>query len=332
MAAVAAALLALRMGGTRKSGYEPLLAAAAGLSTVQVSAGPILEQISCIGSIVPVRMAILRFGASGVVRSVNVKEGTPVAEGAVACSLDASRLEYEKLKADNEWRRACLESPPGIIDERLASLRVAEAELAGAAAAAPFTGIAGAIHVSKGEYVSPGQPAITLMDTSSFEVDIEVDEIDIAHVKVGMSADITLDAIPHVEFPGSVHSVGAATRLRGNVVSIPVRVSLEAKHPLLKPGMTAHVRITSGEISGVPRIPNRSWIDVDGEPSVVAVRDGVPRVVRIATGLSDDANTHVITGLSPGDTIIEDAVALQNVLLRTGAKSRSLTFGIERAP
>ena len=87
---------------------------------------------------------------------------------------------------------------------------------------APIGGIVTYIAIRVGENVVPGiQNAtgsylLTISDMSVVTSEVMVDETDIANVKVGESADVTIDALPNKTFHGSVTEVGTQAVLRSS--------------------------------------------------------------------------------------------------------------------
>jgi len=288
--------------GRNKSLVEARLpAATAGLATTSVGQGDVHEYVSCTGSLMPIRMQVLASDASGKVTRVYVEEGARVALGATLCEVQSSSAFDFSAQSDKTVLTA------------------------------PFDGVVSSVAVQAGGYVGAGQPAVTVMDMSSYVVNVEIDEIDLARVEPGMAADVSFDAIPDVELPGKVESMGVAAMPRAGMVVIPIRVSIRGSHDMLKPGLTTNVRILSRSIPNVVRIPVRSWIDMDGQPSAIRIAGGAPELVPVELGLSDGNYTHVLSGLSPGDEIVEDAVAAQERLRRLTGQDRDMQFRIRHA-
>jgi RND family efflux transporter MFP subunit len=246
-------------------------------------------------------MQVLASDASGKVTRVYVEEGARVALGATLCEVQSSSAFDFSAQSDKTVLTA------------------------------PFDGVVSSVAVQAGGYVGAGQPAVTVMDMSSYVVNVEIDEIDLARVEPGMAADVSFDAIPDVELPGKVESMGVAAMPRAGMVVIPIRVSIRGSHDMLKPGLTTNVRILSRSIPNVVRIPVRSWIDMDGQPSAIRIAGGAPELVPVELGLSDGNYTHVLSGLSPGDEIVEDAVAAQERLRRLTGQDRDMQFRIRHA-
>lgn len=300
---VAIGVLALVIwGATRRNNKSTaearLPAAIAGLATILVDQGDVREYVSCTGSLMPIRMHVLASDASGKVTKVYVQEGAHVARGKALCEVQhTSAFDFSAQSGSTKIT-------------------------------APFDGVVSSVAVQSGGYVGAGQPVVTIMDTSSYFVSAQIDEIDLARVKPGMVAVVSMDAIPDVELPGKVDSIGVAAMPRGGMVVIPISVSLDGSVDLLKPGLTANVKILSRSIPNVVRIPVRSWIDWDGQPSAIRMVGGAPKLVPVELGLSDGNHTHVVAGLSPGDEIVEDAVAAQERLRRLTGQDRNMQFRI----
>ena len=70
---------------------------------------------------------------------------------------------------------------------------------------------------------------------------------------------------------------------------------------------------------------------MDGQPSAIRIVGGAPELVPVELGLSDGNYTHVLSGLSPGDEIVEDAVAAQEKLRRLTGQDRDMQFRIRHA-
>ena len=303
---VAIAVLVVILWGAAKGRNRSLVearlpTATAGLATTSVGQGDVHEYVSCTGSLMPIRMQVLASDASGKVTRVYVEEGARVALGATLCEVQSSSAFDFSAQSDKTVLTA------------------------------PFDGVVSSVAVQAGGYVGAGQPAVTVMDMSSYVVNVEIDEIDLARVEPGMAADVSFDAIPDVELPGKVESMGVAAMPRAGMVVIPIRVSIRGSHDMLKPGLTTNVRILSRSIPNVVRIPVRSWIDMDGQPSAIRIAGGAPELVPVELGLSDGNYTHVLSGLSPGDEIVEDAVAAQERLRRLTGQDRDMQFRIRHA-
>jgi HlyD family secretion protein len=114
---------------------------------------------------------------------------------------------------------------------------------------APFNGLIVGLYIQVGDIIP--QPSVNvksiarIVDLASFQVTAEIDEEDIARVKTGQTADVTLKALPGVHLSGKVTEIGSVpkVKLSGEVdyeVTIDIQDSLS---PILKIGMSTDVDI-----------------------------------------------------------------------------------------
>jgi HlyD family secretion protein len=139
---------------------------------------------------------------------------------------------------------------------------------------APFDGVITNLPVREGETVvigiqnSPGSTLMTLADMSVITSEVKVDETDIVNVRLGQSAEVTIDAIPRKVFHGTVTEIGnnAIVRSTGVATSQQSSTSQEAKDfkvvvtltdppPDLRPGLSSTAKITTATRSSVLSIP-----------------------------------------------------------------------------
>jgi len=115
---------------------------------------------------------------------------------------------------------------------------------------------------------SPGSTLMTLADLSVITAEVQVDETDIVNVKLGQSAEVTIDAIPGKTFKGEVTEIGdnAIVRSTGLATSQSTAASQEAKDfkvvvklkeppQNIRPGLSATAKITTGTRSNAITIP-----------------------------------------------------------------------------
>jgi len=173
-----------------------------------------------------------------------------------AGDLDATRAALaharEQLKARTAALRA-IESGGGLPTDTEASLDMSRADLAAARAAldnatirAPVAGTVLQVNVKVGETVAPAttQPTLVIGDVSTLRVRAELDDRDVADIKVGQSVVVQSAAFPGRRFAGKVASVAPIVEpanLRGprdvaDVDVVEVLVDLTEAGPLL-PGM-----------------------------------------------------------------------------------------------
>ena len=99
---------------------------------------------------------------------------------------------------------------------------------------------------------SQGKTLMVLSNLSNFEVEVDIDETDIADLDVGQNAKIEIDAFPDTTFPGTVVEIGNTATAAGygstdQGTNFKVKVALNDINPKIRPGMSATVDITTKE-------------------------------------------------------------------------------------
>ncbi|MDB5951435.1 MAG: Efflux transporter periplasmic adaptor subunit, partial [Massilia sp.] len=92
-------------------------------------------------------------------------------------------------------------------------------------------------------------------DLTKMQIDTSVSEADVGALKDGQQARFVVDAYPDREFDASMRQFRLAPNVVANVVTYNVVLDVENKQELLKPGMTAQVRLVVGNRENVMRIP-----------------------------------------------------------------------------
>jgi HlyD family secretion protein len=140
--------------------------------------------------------------------------------------------------------------------------------------AAPYDGVVTNLPVREGETVvmgiqnAPGSTLMTIADMSVITAEVKVDETDIVNVKMGQTAEVTIDAIPRKIFHGTVTEIGDNAMVRSTGVStsqatstseeakdFKVVVTLTDPPPDLRPGLSVTAKITTATRSDVVSIP-----------------------------------------------------------------------------
>jgi HlyD family secretion protein len=207
------------------------------------------------------------------------------------------------------------------VEQRAAELDAAVVNLGYTNIVAPVDGIVVSRNVTMGQTVAASFQTPTLFliatDLSKMEVDTNVSESDVGGVQVGNSAQFRVEAFPDRLFTGVVSQVRQAPQTVQNVVTYDILVLVDNSQLLLKPGMTATVRIVTQKRDKVLRVPDQALRYLPGglsssgqqaasaSPQVWLLRNRKPERVAVGTGLDDDNFTEITSGdLQEGDTVI----------------------------
>ena len=257
-------------------------------------------------------------------------------------ALDNAKNAYDQAQAQIGLDEAT-------IDLRAAELRAAEINLGYTDIISPVDGTVVSRSVEMGQTVAASFQTPTLFlvatDLTIMQVDTNVSESDIGAIKLDNKASFTVESFPNLPFRGEVTQVRQSPQTIQNVVTYDAVISAPNADALLKPGMTATVRIvvderddalrapdqafryTPGGLAALSGSPDDSPAVPDGSVRLWVLRDGHPQPVVIFPGLDDDTYTEIVKGdLQVGDEVIlgkaESAAASQKSGFASSRRSR----------
>jgi macrolide-specific efflux system membrane fusion protein len=145
-------------------------------------------------------------------------------------------------------------------------------------------------------------------------VKTDLNQIDVARVQVGQTAEVTLDALPGKKFSARVTRVAAAAASVGGRDLFPVEAALERQGvdlAAIKPGMTADVRILVERKPQVLVLPIEAVLSERGKSlvNVVQTSPGQPGRQRtepreVKLGARNDREVELVSGLKAGEQVI----------------------------
>ena len=154
---------------------------------------------------------------------------------------------------------------------------------------APITGTIIEIDVSRGQVIASatsnvggGTTLLTMADLNLVQVSTPVDETDIGKIQPGQAATVNVDAFPNRPFSGTVLKIEPKDTVQQNVTMFPVRVRIDNRNGLLRPGMNADVEIHVGQRLGVLAVANAALRTARDVASAAQVLGLDPQAVQAA--------------------------------------------------
>ena len=269
--------------------------------------------------------------------------------------FDAARTQYNVYQAEHD---AAVHS----VSQNKAALDQAKDNLTKTTITTPINGVVTDLNAEVGEIVmvgtmnNPGTVIMTVSDLSEIEAEIEVDETDIANVKIGQEAKFRIDAFPDTTFKGKVTEIGNTGKVEGlgtqnQVTSFKVKVQLVDNVVAVRPGMSCSVDIITNTRSGVLNLPiqavvlrelkkekpekkdkkensealastakdpkdnkndeNKKKKEVEG---VFVVKSGRAVFVPVQTGIADQQNIEITSGIQDKDEVITGSYRILRTL------------------
>jgi RND family efflux transporter MFP subunit len=181
---------------------------------------------------------------------------------------------------------------------------------------APIAGLVTSVGVNVGQTVGSGGASssssstnsVTIIDTSSFKVTVDVNEVDAVNVKPGQHTVVTFDAISGLEISGKVESIDLTGTASQGVVSYKATIALDTIDARLKNQMSASAKINTDSKDSVLYVPSTAIKSNIGSSYVEVLENGKPKQVVVQTGFVGDDSTEVTSGLNEGEEIITQTI------------------------
>jgi RND family efflux transporter MFP subunit len=251
-----------------------------------------------------------------------------------------SKSQYDQAIAQRDSLRAQLATAQHNAQVARDQLRIAGNGVDNTIVRAPFAGVIIAKAAQPGEIVSPlsagggfTRTGIgTIVDMDSLEVEVDVGESYIGRVRPKMPIQATLNAYPEWKIPGEVIAIiPTADRSKATV---KVRVALDVRDPRIVPDMG--VKVSFLEAAPKPgttrdtgvRIPASAIVQRAGRAVAFVVADTTVTAHALTLGRQIGDERQVLSGLTPGDTVVVDPPAE----LADGARVRVAEAAGDEAP
>lgn len=269
-----------------------------------------------------------------------------------------SKSEWDRTVADYEVALANKQSAYFNVQSAAANVKQTRDNLSRTAIFAPMSGTISKLSVELGERVvgtaqMAGTEIVRVANLSNMEVEVDVNENDIVKVQIGDSTIVEVDAYLKREFKGIVTEIAnsAESTLTADQVTnfkVKVRILTSSYKDLaegkpenfspFRPGMTATVDIITNKKEKIIGVPisavviktdtsstrktkiNESKVN-DQKFECVFVKEGEEAVLKVVTtGIQDDSNIEILTGLSKGEEVITGPYNTVSKTLKKGDK------------
>ena len=243
-------------------------------------------------------------------------------------SIEAAKLKAERSKLDFDRQRDLktrgLISAKDFEDSRInLALAVNDSAIAEARAAnlrdrltktiirAPYDGTLLLRDLTEGQVVtgaaaqSGGTMLGEVADLSALMIRTNINEIDVARIKVTDTSRVRIDPLRNVTMTGNVRRIATSAYETGDRTRVfAVDVHLEEKEPRLRPGMSATVTFTLAQAANTPAVPLSAIFSSADSTRYVFFKDGEiyhPRAVEV--GIADTRRVQILSGVKTGDEV-----------------------------
>jgi membrane fusion protein (multidrug efflux system) len=162
----------------------------------------------------------------------------------------------------------------------------------------PMSGIVAKIMVDVGSMVTPQSMVVLVVDYSVAKVQFNISEVDFQCMNRDRKVFVTVDAAPDEEFRARITEVSPVIDPMTRTGS--VKAVINNSKGILKPGMTARIKINMEEKNNVVVVPKESLI---GNYLFVLVDSTVEKRA-VELGIIGDKNTEILSGIKEKDMIV----------------------------
>ena len=272
-----------------------------------------------------------------------------LAEGPRKEDINASRVGIESAQVRVESARVAVESARNALatekaNTAQAKLRVRDVERARADIAqientlaqqnvqlsetrivAPIGGEVIGKFIEEGELIASatagfaqGAVIVSVADLSRMQVRVNINEVDVPRLKVGMPVEIRVDGLPGKVYMGRVAAISPASQganQKGtsaqqssgstqSVVRFEVKISVENADRKLRPGMTAGVSVILDKKGGTLLLSGEALQAGDKVTVVTGEGDTAKKETRaVEVGLRNESTVEILSGLKEGDKV-----------------------------
>ena len=218
-------------------------------------------------------------------------------------SVDQAKANLAKLTASATATDLSIQQAN--VQQAEQSLKQAQLNLENASLRAPFGGILTSVNVTEGSTVSPALAALRLINRNPLHVNLKLSENDIVKVQMDQPVNLTIDSLTDWRAQGKVSYISPAAESTNGVATYALQVNFADSDPRVKVGMTTNVDIVTARKDTVLLVPNAALLP-KGNGHIVQVvgPDGKIKEVDVVTGISDGAQSEIVSGLNEGDRIV----------------------------
>ena len=295
----------------------------------------VVTRVTLVGTAEPWSETIVAAEEAGLVRKMLVDEGDRVKQNQTLCIQDASQLRLKieaaravvaeavanQTRAEREWERlkrlysiksvskkayedAQFEAEAAL--KRVARLQVELYTLLDQVKKkvvyAPVSGSVVERHTLVGQWLSKGDPVVTLTVLNPIRVMVPVPERYVSRIKKGDSSEVTFDALRGRTFKGVIDAIIPKADRAGR--TFPVRIEIPNSKGTIKAGMLGRATLAVGDPHKALLVPKDALVLSGTGKSVYVINDQTAHLVSVKTGPAHGSLIEVEGNLKAGQRVV----------------------------
>jgi multidrug efflux pump subunit AcrA (membrane-fusion protein) len=292
------------------------------LPSVPVTVGDLSRTVSLTGVLLPERRISVTAPIAGRVRTVRVTRGARVSQGDILVELDAGSLQRDVRRRALAVERARVSLTQSVRNgprDRLKEIELQQAMIDYEDATArsreafvrsPLAGVVVHLAVAAGDFVTSNSTSIgtqiaVVADISSYVVEIEADEGEVASLAAGQPALVSLKS-RSAPLAGRLRDDPVLRRLaQGRVSSASYGVSVTVLDTPERPafGESVRVEVAAKSRTQVTIVPLTAVFEFSGSHYILNTSGPRPTPTKVVVGLCDDNFAEIVSGVTAGTSV-----------------------------
>lgn len=234
----------------------------------------------------------------------DVKDSTSYSTEEERYSFKIAEGEYNTAQADYNQQKENITQSELAVQKAYLALQAQASTVV-----APDSGTIANIVIVEGMEISNSLSERTSSSVASIKKEgtpiatFDVNELDIAKIQVGQKASMILNSVADKIFSGSVVGIDKLGSSSNGVTNYSVIVKFDEDSNAVFPNMNVDADIILEQKENIVYIPTAAIKSQRGEKYITKINGSQEEQVKIETGITDDENTEVISGLSEGDKV-----------------------------
>ncbi len=296
---------------------------AVSVRTAAITREPIELDYSVNGTFTPFRELNFLSENAGRVSKIFVEEGDRVKKGQVLARVDAEILNTDRETAEanlqnalrDESRYASSFSTGGVTQQQLDQvklnvknarlrLQASQRRVSDANIKSPINGIVNKKYIEVGAFVnSQGTQLFELVDVSKLKLKVNVNESQVANLKIGDPVDIKSNVFPTEKFSGKVTFIAPKA---DNSLNFPIEIQVENYKPnTIKAGMYGTAIFKFPKQAPAITIPRGAFVGSVSSNEVFVLENGnTAKLRKVVAGRILGERVEILDGLKEGETVI----------------------------
>ena len=235
-------------------------------------------------------------------RLTRERTATFVAQGISAkAALDSADASLQVAESRYQDALEEVRNRQAVLEQRRTELELARQAVRDSSLTSPLDGMVRERHVTEGQYLAAGSPAVTIVRVHPLRLRVSVPERDSQAVRVNQVVQVTVEG-DTTSYPGRVARISPAIDEASR--SLMIEAEVPNANGALRPGSFANASIVSTDSDRAVIVPTSALVTFAGVEKVLSVKDGKVVEKRVTIGRRTAERLEILNGLAAGDPVI----------------------------